>query len=187
MFTNDDKQETVARLIRNARVYSEKRIECLERSTAEKMSTLLCAVIVGGLIIVVGGIIIVLLSIAAVIALAPHVGGTIQACLFVALAYTVVLLIIYLLRGAIFRSPISRLLTRLILEEKADAPAPTPAEMERARQAVLRDYQALTTPAAPPRTKKERFFNALKKAWNLAEGGIMGYRFYKQYKARFRR
>lgn len=183
MFANDDKQAAIVRLLQSARLYGEKRIESLERSTADKMSTLLCAVIVGGLILIVGGIIAVLLSIAAAIALAPHVGGTLQACLFVALAYTVVLLIIFMLRGVIFRTPIRRALTRLFLKDKANAPAPTPTEMERARQAVLRDYQALNTPAAP-RNKKERFFDTLKKAWNLAEGGIIGYRFYKQYKAR---
>lgn len=181
MFNNDDKQETVNRLIAHARAYGEKRIERLERNTAEKMSTLLCAVIIGAIGIIIGGIIIVLLSIAAVIALAPYVGGIAQACLFMALAYTVLILILYLGRGTLFRSPIHKSLTRLFLKEKADKPAPSSSEIERARLAVLRDYEDLTT-TKRPRTKKERFLESIKKAWTMAEYGFLGYKLYRQYK-----
>lgn len=187
MFDFDDKNETITRMIANARKYGELRIETLERSTAEKMSKFFCALIIGAIVLIIGGIVAVLLSIAAVIALAPHMGGTIQACLFLAFVYTTLLLVVFLCRRMIFRAPLKRAFDRLILADKATVPAPTITEMERTRQAVLHDYNTLREPSVP-RNKRDRILGTVKKCWTLAEGGLLGYKLYKQFlKGRGRR
>lgn len=186
MFDNDDKNETITRMIANARKYGELRLENLERTTSDRMSTLFCTLIIGAIILIIGGIVAVLLSIAAVIALAPHVGGTIQACLFLAFVYTTLLLIVYLCRRMLFRVPLKRAFDSLILADKATMPAPTVTEIERARQAVLHDYNTLRTPSVP-RNKRDRILGLAKKCWTIAEGGLLGYKLYKQFKGKGRR
>lgn len=179
MFNYDDKNETITRMIANARRYGELRIENLERTTSDKMSTMFCTLIIGAIILIIGGIVAVLLSIAAVIALAPHMGGTIQACLFLAFVYTTLLLIVFLCRRALFRVPLKRAFDRLILAEKATMPAPTIAEMERTRQALVSDINTLRKPSAP-RGKRDRILSLVKKCWTIAEGGLFGYKLYKK-------
>lgn len=181
MFDNNVKDETIARMISNARKYGELRFENLERSTAAKLSTMFCTLIVGAIILIIGGIVAVLLSIAAVIALTPHVGGTIQACLFIAFLYTIVLLVIYLFRHQLFRVPLKRAFDSLILGEKSTLPPPTLAEVERTRQSILHDYNSLRESNAP-RNKRERIFVMAKKCWNFAEAALVGYKLYKRFR-----
>lgn len=181
MFDYDEKNETITRMIANARKYGELRLETLERNTADKMSTMFSTLIIGAIILIIGGIVAVLLSIAAVIALTPYMGGTIQACLFLALVYTTLLLIVYLCRRMLFRAPLKRAFDSLILGEKATTPPPTIAEVERARQAFVHDYNTLREPSAP-RNKRDRILGIVKKSWNIAEGAILGYKLYKQFR-----
>lgn len=181
MFDYDDNNETITRLIANARKYGELRLENLERSTSDKMSTMFCTLIIGAIILIIGGIVAVLLSIAAVIALAPCVGGTIQACLFLAFVYSTLLLTLFLCRHALFRAPLKRAFDRLILADKAATPAPTVTEMERTRQAIIHDFNTLRTPRTP-RSRRDRVLGLAKKCWTFAEGGLIGYKLYKQFR-----
>lgn len=181
MFDHDEKNETITRMIANARKYGELRLETLERNTADKMSTMFCTLIVGAIILIIGGIIAVLLSIAAVIALAPHMGGTIQACLFLAFVYSTLLLIVFLCRRMLFRAPLKRAFDALILGDKATMPAPTVSELERTRQAFVHDFNSLRQPSAP-RNKRDRILGFVKRGWSIAEGAMLGYKLYKQFR-----
>lgn len=181
MFSSDEKIESIAQLLAKAKNYGNLRMESFERSTVDKLTTVISALIMAAVIFVVSLIVIIFISAAVVVALAPHVGGYLAALLIVGAFYAVVLLIVYSRRHTLIAIPIKAALAKIFFAERANDPAPTAAQMQEARQAFMDDYESLTAPPPPANNKFEQAMQAASKAWSIADGLILGYKLYKKF------
>lgn len=180
MISSEQNVETILRLITNAKKYGNMRLDTFERSTADKLATVISALIMGLVIFVVSLIVIVFFSAAIVVWIAPHIGGYLPALLIVGGFYTAALLFVYAKRHSLIAMPIRAAITHIFFAGRADAAAPTEEEMAEARQAFVDDYESLTAPPSPARNKFEFAMQTAGKAWTLVDGLILGYKLYKK-------
>lgn len=181
MFSSDEKIESIAQMLAKAKTYGNLRMESFERSTVEKLTTVISALIMAAVIFVVSLIVIIFISAAVVVGLAPHVGGYLWALLIIGAFYTVVLLYVYARRHALIAIPIKAALAQIFFAERANEPAPTAEQMQEAKQAFMDDYESLTAPPPPANNKFEQAMQAASKAWSIADGLILGYKLYKKF------
>lgn len=186
-FSSNQNVETISRLLENAKTYGNLRMESFERSLVDKLTKVITALIMGVVILLVSLIVVVFLSEAAVVALAPHVGGNLVALLIVGAFHALVLGLLYARRQAIIAIPLKMALTKIFFDERAEAPAPTAEEMEKAKQAMMDDYETLTAPPPPANNKFEQAMQTASKAWSIADGVIMGYKLYRKFGSLFGR
>lgn len=186
-FSSNQNVETISRLLENAKTYGNLRMESFERSLVDKLTKVITALIMGVVILLVSLIVVVFLSEAAVVALAPHVGGNLVALLIVGAFHALVLGLLYARRHAIIAIPLKMALTKIFFDERAEAPAPTAEEMEKAKQAMMDDYETLTAPPPPANNKFEQAMQTASKAWSIADGVIMGYKLYRKFGSLFGR
>lgn len=185
MFSSDQNIEKISSLLNHAKDYGNIRLETFERSIAEKLSTILSGLIIGAVIMIVSVIVIVFLSAAVVVGITPHVGGALPALLIVSAFYALVMCLIYWNRRTLLVIPIKMALDHVFFNERAAAPAPTAEEINKARQAVVNDYEDLTAPPPPASNRLEQAIQTATKAWSIADGVIMGYKLYKRFKPLF--
>lgn len=186
-FSSNQNVETISRLLENAKTYGNLRMESFERSLVDKLTKVITALIMGVVILLVSLIVVVFLSEAAVVALAPHVGGNLVALLIVGAFHALVLGLLYARRQALIAIPLKMALTKIFFDERADDPAPTAEEMEKAKQAMMDDYETLTAPPPPANNKFEQAMQTASKAWSIADGVIMGYKLYRKFGSLFGR
>lgn len=187
MFSSDHNIEAISRLLTNAKKYGELRLNSFEHTTVEKLTTLFTALIMGAVILLVSLIVVIFLGAAAVVGLAPHVGGYFVALLIVGAFFLCILGVVYLRRHSIIAAPIKAALAQIFFAEHAADPAPTSAEMDEAKQTLVDDYEALTSPKKPANNNFDRAIQTASKAWSIADGAIMGYKLYKRFSPFFRR
>lgn len=180
-FSSDQNVETISRLLASAKTYGNLRLENFERSMVDKLTKVITALIMGVVILLVSLIVIVFLSAAAVVALAPHVGGYLVALLLVGAFHALVLGVLYARRHALIAIPLKFALAQIFFDDRAEAPAPTAQEMEEAKQAMMDDYETLTAPPPPANNKFEQAMQTASKAWSIADGVIMGYKLYRKF------
>lgn len=180
MLSSDQNIDNISRLLKNAKRYGDMRLDSFERSTVEKLSTVISGIIMGAIILLVSMIAVIFISAAVVMALVPHVGGT-MAMLIVGGFYAVVLLMVYNMRRTLILIPIKAALTRVFFAERADTPAPTAEDIKKAKQAVMDDYESFTAPPPPANNRFEQAMQTASKAWSIADGVIMGYKLYRRF------
>lgn len=180
MLSSDQNIDNISRLLKNAKKYGDMRLDSFERSTVEKLSTVISGIIMGAIILLVSMIAVIFISAAVVMALVPHVGGT-MAMLIVGGFYAVVLLMVYNMRRTLILIPIKAALARVFFAERAEVPAPTAEEMKKAKQAVMDDYESFTAPPPPANNRFEQAMQTASKAWSIADGVIMGYKLYRRF------
>lgn len=181
MFSSEKNVETIARLLQNSKRYGEMRLETFERSSVEKITTLVTSLIIGTIIAIVGFITLVFLSAAVALAIAPHVGGYAIACLLIGAVYLVLLGYIYVKRQTLIATPIRTALRKIFFEERAEEQGPSNEEMEKMKEEIEIDYELLRTPATPGRNKWELAINAASRTWALVDSMILGYKLYKKF------
>lgn len=186
-FSSNQNIESISRLFTSAKTYGNMRLESFERSMVEKLTKVITALIMGVVILLVSLIVVVFLSAAAVVALAPHVGGYLVALLIVGAFYALVLGVLYARRQAIIAIPLKAALAQIFFDNRADAPAPTEQEMKEAKQAMMDEYDSLTAPPPPANNKFEQAMQTASKAWSIADGIIMGYKLYRKFSSIFGR
>lgn len=176
MLSSERNLEAILRMLQHSRRYGELRLEAFERSAVDKLSTLVMALIVGAVACIIGALLLVVLSAALIAALAPHVGGMLQALLIVAAVYAIGLWIIWQCRMSLIAVPVRRALVRLFFGDKADQPGPTDEDISKAAQAINDDFGTLTAPPSPARNKLEMAINTATRAWSIADGILFGYK-----------
>lgn len=187
MFSSDQNIENITRLLNSAKKYGDMRLENFERSTVEKLSTILSGIIMGAVILLVSIIVVIFLSAAVVAGIAPHVGGYTVAMLIVGGFYALVMAVLYAKRRVLLFLPIKSALARVFFAERAETPAPTAEEMKEAKQAFVDNYESLTAPPPPAKNRFEQAIQTASKAWSIADGVIMGYKLYKRFSPFFGR
>lgn len=187
MISSDQNIETISRLLTNAKKYGEMKFEHLERSTVEKLSTVISALIMGAVIFVVGIIVVVFISAALTVALAPHVGGYLTALLIISACHILLLSCLYLNRHKLIMLPIRHALAKIFFAEKAEEAGPTAEDMQQLHQTLINDYAAFTTPQKPTKNKMEQAFRVATKAWTIADGILLGLKLYKKFNSKMRR
>lgn len=187
MLSSERNLEAILRMLQHTRRYGELRLEAFERSTVDKLSTLVTAMILGAIACIVGALLLVALSAAAIVALAPSVGGYLPAILIVAAVYAVGLWVLWMCRAALIMGPVKRALARLFLNDKAERPGPTADDISKAARAIGDDYAILTEPPSPARNKMEWAMNTATRAWSVADGVLFGYRIINRFFGRKRR
>lgn len=187
MISSDQNIEALARILTNSKKYGEMKLKHAERTSVDKLSTVISALIVGAVIFVIGIIVLVFVSAALVVALAPHVGGYLSALLIISALHISILLYVCMKRQTLIMNPIHRALDRVFFEGDAQAEAPTQEEMEQLRQNIVSDYASFTTPQKPTKNKMENAFRVATKAWSIADGIILGYKLYRRFNSSFRR
>lgn len=120
MFSSDKNIEILARLITNLRHYGELRLKRLQLDFVGKMTLVLSALIVGGVVFCVAGFIVLFLSLAATYALAPYVGGYVMALIIMALIHLLVAVIAFSMRRKLIIDPIANLLASLFLDDEPE-------------------------------------------------------------------
>lgn len=181
MFSSDQNIEAILRLIQNAKKYGDLRLESVERSIVEKLSTIVTGLIMGAVILMVSLLVVIFVSAAVVFGIAPHVGGYLPAFLIVGAFYTVALIIVYSKRHSLIAIPLKRVLASVFFAERANDPAPTAEQLNEAKQAFVDDYESLTAPPPPANNRFEQAMQTASKAWSIADGVIMGYKLYRKF------
>lgn len=171
-------------MLRNAKKYGDLRLDSFERSSVEKLSTVISGIIMGAIILFVSMIAVIFISAGIVMALIPHVGG-VKAMLIVGGFYAIVLFVVYSMRRTLILIPIKAALARVFFAERADSPAPTAEEMSKAKQAFINDYETFTAPPPPANNRFEQAMQTASKAWSIADGVILGYKLYKRFNVLF--
>lgn len=184
MLSTDQNIEKISQMLKNAKKYGDLRLDSFERSSVEKLSTVISGIIMGAIILLVSIIAIIFISAAVVMALMPHVGG-ITAMLIVGGFYAIVLFVVYSMRRTLILIPIKAALARVFFAERADTPAPTAEEMSNAKQAFMNDYETFTAPPPPANNRFEQAMQTASKAWSIADGVILGYKLYKRFNVLF--
>ncbi len=181
MFSNDKNIETITKMLADAKHYGNLRLESFERSTVEKLSTIITGLIMGVVVFVVSLIVVVFLSAAIVVAIAPHVGGYLPAFLIVGGFYAIVLIVLYAKRHSLIAIPIKSALATIFFAERAEEAAPTAQQMQEARQTLADDYESLTAPPPPASNKIEHAMRLAGKAWTMADLFISAYKLYTKF------
>lgn len=185
MFSSDQNIEKISKLLTSAKEYGDMRIESIERSFVEKLSTLLSGLVISAVIFIVSLIVVVFVSAAVVVGIAPYVGGTLVALLIVSAFYTLVMCIVYAKRRTLLIIPVKMALDRIFFAELAEKPAPTAEDLQKAKQTVIDQYDTLTAPPPPANNRFEQALQTASKAWSIADGVIMGYKLYKRFNSLF--
>lgn len=180
MLSTDQNIEKISQMLKNAKKYGDLRLDSFERSSVEKLSTVISGIIMGAIILLVSIIAIIFISAAVVMALMPHVGG-ITAMLIVGSFYAIVLFVVYSMRRTLILIPIKAALARVFFAERAETPAPTAEEMKKAKQAFMNDYETFAAPPPPANNRFEQAMQTASKAWSIADGVILGYKLYKRF------
>lgn len=123
MFSSDKNIEILTRLVRNLRRYGELRWAALRLDFVGKMTVLLSALIVAGVLFCLAALMVVFLSFAVVHLLAPKVGLA-AAYGWVAAGYLLLATLVFAMRRRLIVNPIARFFTALFLDEELDDKTP---------------------------------------------------------------
>ena len=110
--SSDQNVKILERLVRNLKRYVDLKLESL--------TMLISALVIGVVFFCLASLVAVMLSFAAVVYLAPIVGGYVVASGLVALFYVLVALLLIVFRRPLIIDPITRFLVSLLLSEKGE-------------------------------------------------------------------
>lgn len=130
MFSSDKNIEILTRLVRNLRRYGELRWAALRLDFVGKMTVLLSALIVAGVLFCLAALMVVFLSFAVVHLLAPKVGLA-AAYGWVAAGYLLLAILVFAMRRRLIVNPIARFFTALFLDEELDGETPDTGDATR--------------------------------------------------------
>ncbi len=105
MFSSDKKIAGIRELILELKQYFSLQLKYLRIDFVGKLVVLLSALILGAILFVLAAIIFLFASIAAGLALAPHVGGTAEAFAIIVLCYAALAFFIYWRRNPLIVAP----------------------------------------------------------------------------------
>lgn len=118
MFSSDRNIETIGKLCADLKAYVTLRTEALQIDFVSKLANLLSRLILGLVLFVLFAILFVLVSVIVISALAPHVGGTLWACVIMGVVYVILGAIIYNKRKVWIIDPTANYLGHLFLDNK---------------------------------------------------------------------
>ena len=113
MMSSDQNVRILERLVRNLKRYVDLKLETLRLDAVSRITMLLSAILIGVVFFCLASLVAIMLSFAAVVYLAPIVGG------YVVSAGLVALLLI-LFRKPLIIDPITRFLVALLLSEEGE-------------------------------------------------------------------
>lgn len=118
MLSSDKNIQTIRELCFNLKDYFELKVDSLQVDFVSKLSILVAALIIGGIVFALTAIIVLFLSGTVALALAPWVGGLAVACLIVATCYILLSYLIYINRTAWILNPVVNFIGHLFLKEE---------------------------------------------------------------------
>lgn len=118
--SSDQNVKILERLVRNLKRYVDLKLESLRLDAVSRITMLISAVLIGVVFFCLASLVAVMLSFAAVVYLAPLVGGYVAASGLVALFYVLVALLLIVFRRPLIIDPITRFLVSLLLSEKGE-------------------------------------------------------------------
>ena len=116
MMSSDQNVRILERLVRNLKRYVDLKLETLRLDAVSRITMLLSAILIGVVFFCLASLVAIMLSFAAVVYLAPIVGGYVVSA---SLEYVVALLLI-LFRKSLIIDPITRFLVALLLSEEGE-------------------------------------------------------------------
>ena len=120
MMSSDQNVRILERLVRNLKRYVDLKLETLRLDAVSRITMLLSAILIGVVFFCLASLVAIMLSFAAVVYLAPIVGGYVVSAGLVALFYVVVALLLILFRTSLIIDPITRFLVALLLSEEGE-------------------------------------------------------------------
>ena len=120
MMSSDQNVKILERLVRNLKRYVDLKLESLRLDAVRRITMLISALVIGVVFFCLASLVAVMLSFAAVVYLAPIVGGYVVASGLVALFYVLVALLLIVFRRPLIIDPITRFLVSLLLSEKGE-------------------------------------------------------------------
>lgn len=120
MMSSDQNVKILERLVRNLKRYVDLKLESLRLDAVSRITMLISALVIGVVFFCLASLVAVMLSFAAVVYLAPIVGGYVVASGLVALFYVLVALLLIVFRRPLIIDPITRFLVSLLLSEKGE-------------------------------------------------------------------
>ena len=120
MMSSDQNVRILERLVRNLKRYVDLKLETLRLDAVSRITMLLSAILIGAVFFCLASLVAIMLSFAAVVYLAPIVGGYVVSAGLVALFYVVVALLLILFRKSLIIDPITRFLVALLLSEEGE-------------------------------------------------------------------
>jgi hypothetical protein len=120
MMSSDQNVKILERLVRNLKRYVDLKLESLRLDAVSRITMLISALVIGVVFFCLASLVAVMLSFAAVVYLAPIVGGYVAASGLVALFYVLVALLLIVFRRPLIIDPITRFLVSLLLSEKGE-------------------------------------------------------------------
>ncbi len=118
--SSDQNVKILERLVRNLKRYVDLKLESLRLDAVSRITMLISALVIGVVFFCLASLVAVMLSFAAVVYLAPIVGGYVAASGLVALFYVLVALLLIVFRRPLIIDPITRFLVSLLLSEKGE-------------------------------------------------------------------
>ena len=118
--SSDQNVKILERLVRNLKRYVDLKLESLRLDAVSRITMLISALVIGVVFFCLASLVAVMLSFAAVVYLAPIVGGYVVASGLVALFYVLVALLLIVFRRPLIIDPITRFLVSLLLSEKGE-------------------------------------------------------------------
>lgn len=118
--SSDQNVKILERLVRNLKRYVDLKLESLRLDAVSRITMLISALVIGVVFFCLASLVAVMLSFAAVVYLAPIVGGYVVASGLVALFYVLVALLLIVFRRPLIIDPITRFLVSLLLSEKRE-------------------------------------------------------------------
>ena len=110
--SSDQNVKILERLVRNLKRYVDLKLESLRLDAVSRITMLISALVIGVVFFCLASLVAVMLSFAAVVYLAPLVGGYVTASGLVALFYVLVALLLIVFRRPLIIDPITRFSSR---------------------------------------------------------------------------
>ena len=118
--SSDQNVKILERLVRNLKRYVDLKLESIRLDAVSRITMLISAVLIGVVFFCLASLVAVMLSFAAVVYLAPLVGGYVAASGLVALFYVLVALLLIVFRRPLIIDPVTRFLVSLLLSQEGE-------------------------------------------------------------------